>query len=97
MALEIGILRPEDVRPELVNAFGEYPEMFENLLRTASASEDFLECEDLIFTSYAVNQGVYPTQIDSHDPIRHACRRCRPVVGGRRRAATRRRWRGPSR
>ena len=67
MTLEIGILRADDVRPELVNAFGEYPEMFENLLRTANASEDFLECKDLIFTSYAVNQGVYPTEIDSHD------------------------------
>lgn len=67
MVLDIGILRADDVRPELVKAFGEYPEMFENLLRTANVSEDFLECEDLIFTSYAVNQGVYPTQIDSHD------------------------------
>ena len=67
MALDVGILRADDVRPELVCSFGEYPDMFENLLHSANSTEDFPKCEDLIFTPYAVNQGVYPSQIDSHD------------------------------
>ena len=29
MALDIGILRADDVRPELVDSFGEYPDMLE--------------------------------------------------------------------
>ena len=67
MALDIGILRADDVRPELVDSFGEYPDMFEKLLHTANSYEDFPKCEDLIFTPYAVNQGVYPAEIDNHD------------------------------
>ena len=67
MALDVGILRADDVRPELVRSFGEYPDMFENLLHSANSTEDFSKCEDLVFTPYAVNQGVYPSEIDSHD------------------------------
>ena len=67
MALEIGILRADDVRPELVDMFGEYPEMLEKLLQTANSLKDFPEREEINIIPYAVNKGLYPLQIDDHD------------------------------
>ena len=63
--LHIGILRADDVIDELANGHGQYPEMFEDLLRRANRSRsDSLE---LRFSSYAVNHDHYPADIDEVD------------------------------
>lgn len=57
--LTIGILKTDDVRPQLVDEFGEYPEMFARLLS---------ECDgDLEFKTYEVQRGELPADVDEVD------------------------------
>jgi GMP synthase-like glutamine amidotransferase len=57
--MRIGILKTDAVRPEYVPQFGEYPDMFVNLL----CQED----PDLEFSVYDVEEGEYPQNIDEVD------------------------------
>lgn len=57
--MKIGILKTDDVRAELVDEFGEYPQMFADLLRTVDPS--------LEFVTYEVQHGQYPADIDEVD------------------------------
>lgn len=57
--MKIGVLKTDDVREELVGEFGEYPEMFAELLR---AQDPTLE-----FETYEVQRGHYPQDIDEVD------------------------------
>ena len=57
--MKIGVLKTDDVRKELVGEFGEYPEMFAELLR----SQD----PNLEFETYEVQRGHYPQDIDEVD------------------------------
>ena len=59
--MHIGILKTDAVRPEWVRAFGEYPDMFERLVRGADSSARF--------TTWDVEAGIHPSEgeIDSVD------------------------------
>lgn len=57
--MKLGILKTDTVRPEWVEQFGEYPDMFVALLQRADPS---LEC-----ITYDVESGVYPADIDEVD------------------------------
>ena len=57
--MKLGILKTDEVRPEWVAEFGEYPDMFITLLRSADP--------DLDYTVYDVVQGQYPADIDEVD------------------------------
>lgn len=57
--MKIGVLKTDDVREQLVGEFGEYPEMFADLLR----SQD----PELEFVTYEVQRGHYPADIDEVD------------------------------
>lgn len=57
--MKIGVLKTDDVRKELVGEFGEYPDMFAELLR---AQDPALE-----FVTYEVQRGHYPADIDEVD------------------------------
>ena len=54
--MKIGILKADKVRHELSDHFGEYPAMFENLLREVEA--------DIEIVIYDVISGEYPKQMD---------------------------------
>ncbi len=57
--MKIGILKTDDVRPEYVGEFGEYPDQFVSLLHKV---DDSLE-----FKIYEVQHGDYPADIDEVD------------------------------
>ncbi|WP_406828302.1 glutamine amidotransferase-related protein [Microbulbifer sp. ARAS458-1] len=57
--MKIGVLKTDDVRPQLVDEFGEYPEMFAALLQREDPS--------LEFVTYEVQHGQYPQDIDEVD------------------------------
>lgn len=57
--MKIGILKADDVRPELVGDFGEYPEMFRQLFRQLDPS--------IKTVSYDVVRDHYPQDIDEVD------------------------------
>lgn len=57
--MKIGVLKTDDVREQLVGEFGEYPEMFERLLKEQD--------EALEFVTYEVQHGQYPADIDEVD------------------------------
>jgi GMP synthase-like glutamine amidotransferase len=57
--MRLGILKTDEVRPEFLNEFGEYPDMFTSLLAAADAS--------LEFAVYDVEHGQYPASIDEVD------------------------------
>lgn len=57
--MKIGILKADDVRPELVDRFGEYPEMFGEILLAADP--------DIEVITYEVMSGEYPSDIDEVD------------------------------
>ena len=57
--MRIGILKTDAVRPEFVPEFGEYPDMFAALLGEADPA--------LEFTTYDVEEGHYPEEIDEAD------------------------------
>ncbi|MCX2780811.1 gamma-glutamyl-gamma-aminobutyrate hydrolase family protein [Microbulbifer thermotolerans] len=57
--MKIGVLKTDDVREELVDDFGEYPEMFAQLLRNQDPG--------LEFVTYEVQRGHYPEDIDEVD------------------------------
>lgn len=57
--MKLGILKTDTVRPEWVEQFGEYPDMFAALLQRADPT---LEC-----ITYDVENGVYPGDIDEVD------------------------------
>ncbi len=57
--MRIGILKTDEVRPEFVDEFGEYPDMFVDLLRSADPT--------LEFVVYDVEKGEYPQDIDEVD------------------------------
>lgn len=66
MTTKIGILRADDVSPELASEYGEYPEMVENLLVSANLARG-ADAKSLEFTSYPVNRQQYPSHIDEVD------------------------------
>ena len=55
----LGILKTDEVRPQWVARFGEYPDMFIELLRQADP--------ELEFRVYDVEQGEYPADLDEVD------------------------------
>ena len=57
--MKLGILKTDQVRPEWVPRFGEYPDMFATLLGRADPG--------LEFASYDMEQGEYPADIDEVD------------------------------
>ena len=57
--MKIGVLKTDDVREQLVGEFGEYPEMFAELLRAQDS--------DLEFVTYEVQRGQYPADMDEVD------------------------------
>lgn len=57
--MRLGILKSDDVRSELVDEFGEYPDMFTRLLRAVEPTLDIV--------SYEVQHGDYPQNIDEVD------------------------------
>ncbi len=57
--MKLGILKTDQVRPEWVPEFGEYPDMFIKLLGQVDP--------DLEFRVYDVEQGEYPADIDEVD------------------------------
>ena len=57
--MKLGILKSDDVRSELVDEFGEYPDMFTRLLRAVDPALDIV--------SYEVQHGDYPQNIDEVD------------------------------
>jgi GMP synthase-like glutamine amidotransferase len=57
--MKIGILRTDDVRPELVDEFGEYPDMFTRILHDVDPSIETVE--------YDVFRLEYPDDIDEVD------------------------------
>ena len=57
--MKLGILKTDAVRPEWVPEFGEYPDMFAELL----AAED----PTMSFAVYDVEEGEYPAEIDEVD------------------------------
>ncbi len=57
--MKLGILKTDTVRPEWVPEFGEYPDMFVELLGQADPG--------LEFRVYDVEQGEYPSDIDEVD------------------------------
>jgi GMP synthase-like glutamine amidotransferase len=61
--LTLGILQADDVLSNLVEDHGEYPFMFERLLRAANSDPQL----HLEFITYQVNKGVYPADIDEVD------------------------------
>ena len=61
--MKIGILKADNVRPELVDNFGEYPEMFREILLAADPNTEII--------SYEIMSGEYPGDIDEVDPIGH--------------------------
>ena len=63
MKLTLGILQTADVLSDLVDEHGEYPAMFERLLRSANTYSGL----ELTFITYGVNKGRYPKDIDEVD------------------------------
>ena len=63
MKLKIGILQADNVLPPLAEGYGEYPEMFQQLLLAANSNQQL----QLEFATYAVNLGIYPEDIDEVD------------------------------
>ena len=63
MKLVLGILQADDVLGNLVEDHGEYPLMFERLLRAANSNPQL----QLEFVTYKVNKGIYPADIDEVD------------------------------
>lgn len=57
--MKIGILKSDDVYPVLAQEYGEYPDMFINLLSKVDPN--------LHFVIYAVQHGEYPAHIDDVD------------------------------
>lgn len=57
--MKIGILKTDDVRSQLVDDFGEYPQMFTDLLQGVDDS--------LSFHSFDVQRGEFPKHLDDMD------------------------------
>ena len=57
--MKIGILNADAVRSEFVAEFGEYPDMFSQLLKAVGP--------EIEFVTYEVMSGEYPTDIDEVD------------------------------
>ena len=66
MTIKIGLLRADDVAPELANIYGEYPQMVEQLVLAANQTRG-TQAETLEFISYAVNREQYPADINEVD------------------------------
>ena len=60
--MKIGILCTDDVRPELVNIYGDYPSMFECLLQASNVSKT-----SLFFKTYETHKGEFPESIHDED------------------------------
>ena len=65
-SIHIGILRADDIIPELSEGHGQYPEMFERLLLAANALRGD-QALSLRCSRYDINHGVYPHDIDEVD------------------------------
>ena len=57
--VELGILKADDVSPDLVQEFGEYPGMFANLLRQVEP--------ELQYRTYEIQRGEFPASLDEVD------------------------------
>jgi len=57
--MKIGILQTDSVRPELIDKFGDYPDMFRSLFRKVDPA--------LSFETYDVQHGKYPSTIHECD------------------------------
>jgi GMP synthase-like glutamine amidotransferase len=57
--MKIGILKTDAVRPEWVPTFGEYPDMFERVLKLVDP--------DLEFEVWDIEEGEFPTTLDGID------------------------------
>jgi len=57
--MKLGILKTDALKPEFVEQFGEYPDMF---ARRIHAIDDSIE-----LVTYDVQQGIYPKQLDEVD------------------------------
>jgi GMP synthase-like glutamine amidotransferase len=57
--MKIGILQTDSVRPELIDKFGDYPDMFRSLFRKVDPA--------LSFETYDVQHGKYPSTIHDCD------------------------------
>jgi GMP synthase-like glutamine amidotransferase len=66
VTIKIGILRADDVSPELALDFGQYPQMVEDLIVAANRARG-AAAKAVEFTSYAVNRQQYPSNIDEVD------------------------------
>ena len=60
--MKIGILCTDDVRPELVKTYGDYPSMFECLLHASNISK-----ASLLFKTYETHKGEFPESIHDED------------------------------
>ena len=60
--MKIGILCTDDVRPELVKTYGDYPSMFECLLQASNVSKT-----SLLFKTYETHKGEFPESIHDED------------------------------
>ena len=60
--MRIGILNTDDVRTELKNEHGQYPEMFKNLLQNPGGQKAHLE-----FNVYDTHKRTLPSSIDEND------------------------------
>ena len=57
--MRIGILKTDEVRPEFVAKFGEYPDMFAALLGAVDASLEFVT----FFFNYSATTQIYPPSL----------------------------------
>ena len=60
--MKIGILCTDDVRPELVKTYGDYPSMFECFLHASNVSKT-----SLFFKTYEAHKGEFPESIHDED------------------------------
>ena len=60
--MKIGILCTDDVRPELIKTYGDYPSMFECLLHASNVSKT-----NLLFKTYETHKGEFPESIHDED------------------------------
>ena len=66
MTIKIGLLRADDVAPDLAKIYGEYPQMIKQLVLAANQARG-AQAETLEFSTYAVNREQYPADINEVD------------------------------
>jgi GMP synthase-like glutamine amidotransferase len=66
VTIKIGLLRADDVAPDLAKIYGEYPQMIKQLVLAANQARG-AQAETLEFSTYAVNREQYPADINEVD------------------------------